>query len=442
MYQIQSRYFGGHMKRAIVQTHSLTQLAIRALVFLSISIAVLLLAACEINAPSDQRDSNALTGPRGLNGALSKSASTSTVPLGAASTFAVLGASTVTNTGASVLSGDAGVSPGTAMTGFLVAPGPVTFLSGAIHAGDSLAAQAHSDAVTAYNALVAQPCTFNYGAVQELNNLILTPGVHCFPSSAHLDGTLVLDFRGNSNAVFIFNIASTLVTVSGSKVLVVNNGGQACNGSNVYWAVGSSATLGTGTQFVGNIIAIASITVTTGVSMSGSALALNGAVTLDTDTISVCSSTSVGDNFPPPVCRDFVTGGGWIKGSTGDKSTFAVSGGIKHDKFWGHLEFNDHLKNGTDVKSTGVTAYFAVNPVTRHIEGTAKINGKGSFTYKVDVVDNGEPGRNDSFRLQLSNGYSATGTLMGGNIQLHKNCGEGHEEDDQDNGNNNNNDKD
>ena len=281
-------YFG-RMKNAIVRT--LTRLAIRPAVIMSISFAMFLFAACESNAPS---------GPQDLNGQLSKATrlSKSAVPLGAASSFAVLGATTVTNTGATVLNGDAGVSPGTAMTGFLEAPGPVTFLSGAIHAGDALAAQAHSDAVTAYNALVVQPGNFNYVADQELNNLILTPGVHSFPSSAHLDGTLILDFQGNSDALFIFNIGSTLTTITGSKVTVVNNGGQS-NGSNVYWAVGSSATLGTGTQFVGNILAVESITLTTGVSMSGSALALNGAVTMDTDTISVCGAAP--DVIPPTV---------------------------------------------------------------------------------------------------------------------------------------------
>jgi len=345
--------------------------------------------------------------------------------LGSASSFAVLGASTVTNTGATLINGDVGLSPGSSITGFP----PGTIVGGAIHISDSLANQAQIDALAAYNALVDLPCNFNYEPVQELNNLILTPGVHCFPSSAHLDGTLILDFQGNSNALFIFKIGSTLTTITGSQVIVRNNGGQACDGSNVYWAVGSSATLGIGTQFVGNILAVASITITTGVNMSGSALALNGAVTMDTDTISVCNGGGI---FPPKPCRDFVTGGGWIRHS-GDKATFSVTGGIKHDALWGHLEYNDH--HGVRVKGTSVTAYFAVNPVTRRIEGTAKINGTGSFTYTVVVVDNGEPGRNDSFSLELSNGYNASGNLDGGNIKLHKKCsGGGHGFDDDDDG--------
>lgn len=128
----------------------------------------------------------------------------------------------------------------------------------------------------------------------------------------------------------------------------------------------------------------------------------------------------------PPACdisKDFVTGGGWITGTpSGAKGTFAVAGGIKNGAFWGHLTFVDHGSNGPKVKGTGVTAYVIVNATTRHIEGTAEINGQGGFTYKVDVADNGEPGRNDTFNLSLSNGYTASGSLGGGNIQLHLPC--------------------
>jgi hypothetical protein len=126
-----------------------------------------------------------------------------------------------------------------------------------------------------------------------------------------------------------------------------------------------------------------------------------------------------------PVCQggDFVTGGGWITGTpSGAKGTFAVAGGIKNGAYWGHLTYIDHGANGPKVKGTGVTAYQVVDAVTRHIEGTAEINGQSGFTYQVDVADNGEPGRNDTFALNLSNGYFASGTLAGGNIQLHKPC--------------------
>src|SRR5712692_1831244 len=118
--------------------------------------------------------------------------------------------------------------------------------------------------------------------------------------------------------------------------------------------------------------------------------------------------------------KDFVTGGGWIIAPSGDRGTSAVAGGIKNSAFWGHLTYIDH---GTKmkVKGTGVTAYVIVNPTTRRIEGTCEINGI-SGTYKVTVSDNGEPGRLDSFTLELSSGYFATGNLDGGNIQLHTPC--------------------
>jgi hypothetical protein len=129
---------------------------------------------------------------------------------------------------------------------------------------------------------------------------------------------------------------------------------------------------------------------------------------------------------PPPGCTaaDFVTGGGWITGTpSGAKGNFGVAGGIKQGAFWGHLTYIDHGPGGPRVKGTGVTAYRVVDATTRHIEGTAQVNGQDGFTYQVDVVDNGEPGRNDSFSLQLSSsGYRAAGTLAGGNIQLHLSC--------------------
>ncbi|HXL33519.1 MAG TPA: choice-of-anchor P family protein [Gemmatimonadales bacterium] len=125
----------------------------------------------------------------------------------------------------------------------------------------------------------------------------------------------------------------------------------------------------------------------------------------------------------PPSCTgaDFATGGGWIAGTpSGAKANFGVAGGIKQGQFWGHLTYIDHGPDGPQVKGTGVTAYTVTNPTTRHIEGTAQVNGQDGFTYQVDVADNGEPGRGDSFALQLSSGYSASGTLAGGNIQLHE----------------------
>lgn len=199
--------------------------------------------------------------------------------LGTARTFAVLGASTVTNTGSSVLTGDLGVWPGLAITGF--PPGTVT---GTTHAGDAVALQAQSDVTTAYNALAGQACdTVLTG--QDLGGLTLTPGVYCFASSAQLTGTLTLNAQGDPNAVFVFQIGSTLTTASNSVVQFLGGVGSNCN---VFWQVGSSATLGTGTALKGSILALTSITLNTSASLSGQALARNGAVTLDTNNVTVC----------------------------------------------------------------------------------------------------------------------------------------------------------
>lgn len=204
------------------------------------------------------------------------------IPLGTSQSFAVLGGSTVTNTGATVITGNLGVSPGSAVTGF--PPGIVT--GGAIHAADAVAAQAQNDLTTAYNSAAGTPCGVDLTG-QNLGSVgTLTPGVYCFTSSAALTGTLTLNFQGNPNALFLFKIGSTLTTASGSSVVLTNTGGTTCP-TNLFWQVGSSATLGTGSTFAGNILALTSITITTGAGLTGRALARNGAVTLDTNTVNI-----------------------------------------------------------------------------------------------------------------------------------------------------------
>ena len=109
-------------------------------------------------------------------------------------------------------------------------------------------------------------------------------------------------------------------------------------------------------------------------------------------------------------------------GSKKDKANFGLSGGIRHGKYWGQLNFNDDGKNGYHIKSTEITGYIVIDAYTRQIKGIAKIDGKGSYTFNLIVSDNGEPGTNDKFSLELSNGYKISGTLQGGNIQLHLKC--------------------
>ncbi len=208
--------------------------------------------------------------------------------------FAVLGGSTVTNTGATIVTGNLGVSPGTAITGF--PPGTVT--GGTFH-NIPPATSAHLDLISAFTALSApaHPCLpANNLTGQDLGGLTLAPGVYCFNSSAQLTGKLTLQ----GNGIWIFQIGSTLTTATNASV-VMSGGGQ---DTNVYWVVGSSATIGTGTAFTGNILAQASITLTTGASVSGRALAIVGAVTMDTNNVaSRCSSGPCPQPLPFPRVR-------------------------------------------------------------------------------------------------------------------------------------------
>ncbi len=210
--------------------------------------------------------------------------------LGTAGEFAVLAGTSVTNTGSSVVDGgNIGVSAGTSITGF---PPGTLVLPYTFEASTALSTQAHNDLATAYGVAAALTPTQSLTG-QDLGGLTLTPGVYQFASSASLTGKLTLNDLGNPNAQFIFQIGSTLTTATDSSVVTINGGSYP--GANVFWQIGSSATLGTGTSFEGAILAQTSITLTTGASiLNGSALALDGAVTLDTNHINnVASASSV-----------------------------------------------------------------------------------------------------------------------------------------------------
>jgi hypothetical protein len=217
-------------------------------------------------------------------------AATAPVGLGTAGSFAVLAGTTVTNTGPSVISGDLGVSPGTAVTGF-----PPGIVNGTIHNADGVADGAQSDLTTAYNDAAGRSPTANVPAFIGAGQT-LAPGVYKASSSLDVGGSLTLDAGGDPNAVFIFQASSTLITDSASSI-ILTNGAQACN---VFWQVGSSATLGTNSDFTGSILALTSITVTTGDTIAGRALARNGAVTLDDDTITAPSCSVTPPATTPP----------------------------------------------------------------------------------------------------------------------------------------------
>jgi hypothetical protein len=208
------------------------------------------------------------------------------VTLGSTATFSVLASSTVTNTGATLLNGNLGLSPGSAVTGF--PPGAVA-LPFAIHVNDATAMTAQIDLTTAYNDAATN--NRNGGPVNampgDLGGLTLTPGLYNTGSTLGITGVLTLNGQGNPNSIFVFQIGSALTTAVGSRVVLIG-GAQAAN---IFWQVGSSATLGVNSVFYGTILSAVSVTINTGAALNGRALARTGAVTL--------SSNSVVEPGPP-----------------------------------------------------------------------------------------------------------------------------------------------
>jgi hypothetical protein len=237
----------------------------------------------------------------GIVGVPSAGAAQPPVAMGTAAPFSVLGGQTVTNTGASVINGNLGLYPGTSITGF-----PPGVLNGVQHATDAVALQAQSDLTTAYDSAAGRtPVTVD----PVLDNQNLVAGVYKAAAAQSLTGTLTLNGQNNTNAVFIFQAGSTLTTASNSTVQLIN-GAQWCN---VYWQVGSSATLGTTTTFVGTVMALTSATLNTGANVTGRILARNGAVTLDTNTITQpvgCAASTTTSTTATPSGTNQGGGGG------------------------------------------------------------------------------------------------------------------------------------
>ncbi|MEU0344966.1 ice-binding family protein [Streptomyces bobili] len=276
------------------------------------------------------------------------------VPLATAASFSVLAGEGVTNTGPSVISQDLGTHPNPSITGF-----PPGLVLGAVHAGDAVALQAKSDLVTAYNNAAGQATDFALPAAIG-NGQTLLPGVHTAVSGVGLTGDLVLNAGGNPNAVWVFQIPEALTTASSSRVLLTN-GASACN---VYWQVGSSATLGTDSTFVGTIMALTSISANTGANIEGRTLARNGSVTLDNNRIFLggCATSTTGGTTTGSTTTGTTTGttagtttsGGLLGG--GLVSGGLVSGGLLGGPIVGTGGTSGNVAGNTSGNTAGNTS--------------------------------------------------------------------------------------
>ena len=335
--------------------------------------------------------------------------------LGGAATFAVLAATTVTNTGLTIVSGNLGVSPGTAVTGF----GPGVIQNGAIYSGSgSLAGPAEASAATAYNNLVdtvAQPCVpannlsgkvlgVDVGAVT------LVPGIYCFDTSAQLTTTLTLDDGGDPNAVFIFQIGTTITTASYAQV-VMSSGGR---GTNVFWAIGTSATFGTYGTFLGNVIADTSITMTTGVNTVGRMFAIHGAVTMDTNNVDALPASAV----PNVTLTASVSPTGLVPPGTDLVYIFSFSNGGAGSA--SAFEITDPIPANTDFKLGSVTTSLGTTGLTSTVSYSN--NGGSTWSYTPVSATGGAPAGYDrtvtGVRWSFSSTLSQTSPNNAGSVGL------------------------
>jgi hypothetical protein len=293
-------------------------------------------------------------------------------PLGTAANFAVVGGSAVTNSGATLVTGDLGVSPGTSITGF--PPGVVT---GTTHSADTVAAQAQADVGTAYGFAAGETCDVNLTG-QDLGGMTLPPGVYCFNTSAQLTGTLTLAAGTDPNPKWLFQMGTTLTT--GSNAAVVLAKPSTC-ASNINWQVGSSATVGTGTTFLGNILADQSITLATGASSNGSLYAHVGAVTMDTNNVSTCSGAS---NPPPDPLKITTTPSGSVPAGGTISDSAKVTGGLSPS---GDVTFQ--LFGPGDVKCTTPIAT-RTGTLSGGTASSGPVTAGGAGTYNWVAIYNGD----------------------------------------------------
>ncbi|MHB1083018.1 MAG: autotransporter domain-containing protein [Prosthecobacter sp.] len=319
------------------------------------------------------------------------SAAVAPINLGQAVDFRVLAGSAITNTGATTIIGDVGSYPTASISGF----GSV-ILIGTNHGGDAITQAAKGDLLTAYNDGAGRLPTITYGPIHIFATETLAPGIYNDPSSFGLNGALTLDGGGDPNAVFIFQAGSTLTTATGSSMTLIN-GAQA---GNIFWVVGSSATLGVNSSLSGTIIAMTSITLNTGATLDGRALALNGAVTMDSNAISL---TPLAPGVPgaPTHWLGAASGlwtviGNWATDQAGTVATAIPS-------LADNIIFS---ATGAANQSTTLGADFSINTLT--INDTAPVTIAGANTLTLA----GDPGltvNSGAGLFTISSGLAFTG---------------------------------
>ncbi|OIH94501.1 ice-binding family protein [Curtobacterium sp. MCBA15_001] len=305
------------------------------------------------------------------------------VNLGTAASYGVLGASAVTNTGPSVINGDLGLSPGTSITGFGGAPDGT--VNGTTHQTDAAAAQAQRDTTTAYD--VAASLSPTQTGLTELNGLSLSPGVYSGGALA-LANNGALTLAGSADSVWVFQAASTLTIGSASRI-TITGGASSCN---VFWQVGSSATVGTGAQFQGTVLAQQSVTATTGATVVGRLLARTGAVTLDTNTITA-STGCPAPGTPSETVAPTITSGTPAAATAGTPYSATVTA------------------TGTPTPTftaTGLPAGLTIDSTTGVISGTPTTPGDSTVT--ITASNGTTPDATQTVTLTVQPGATATPT--------------------------------
>jgi hypothetical protein len=359
--------------------------------------------------------------------------------LGRASAYAALASNTIESSDESIIQGDVGINLNSIKQIQTESEGSTTslkgILSGAVYTSSARVEQAINDAALLYYSIINRPPDIVYNSIIQINEQTFTPGIYYFPSwlNLSLNGTITLDFQGNDQALFIFQVGGSLTAMANSGIVAINTADNTNICDNVIWAVSTSATIA-GDTFIGNVIALGDIAMgksgnASGITtMFGSIISLRGSLKIGSCKISK-HSKAFKTTYNQTIEYDhFVTGTGTIEQFIIEKenivkeknvATFGLSYGIKDGRYWGIMSLVDYTNKDTRLKSISIKAFTVINLTTREIKGVAKVNNRDFSDYTLIIKDNGGEGNADYFDISLSNGFRASGPLIDGNIQFH-----------------------